>query len=94
MWKEGNIIMRKYLSLAAGAAMFVSVMPFAAQAFPISAAPTAGDQSQITLVAGGCGVGFHRGPYGGCQPNRGFVRRGPVVCRIVGLIPHRVCRVW
>ncbi|MBA2936519.1 hypothetical protein HZF05_20755 [Sphingomonas sp. CGMCC 1.13654] len=25
---------------------------------------------------GGCGVGFHRGPYGGCRPNLG---PGPVV---------------
>ena len=25
---------------------------------------------------GGCGVGYHRGPYGGCRPNRG---PGPVV---------------
>ena len=24
-------------------------------------------------AAGGCGPGFHRGPYGGCQPNRGGV---------------------
>ena len=24
-------------------------------------------------AAGGCGPGFHRGPYGGCQPNRGRV---------------------
>jgi hypothetical protein len=24
-------------------------------------------------AAGGCGAGFHRGPYGGCQPNRGPV---------------------
>jgi hypothetical protein len=23
----------------------------------------------IVLVAGGCGVGFHRGPYGGCRAN-------------------------
>ena len=23
----------------------------------------------MTLVAGGCGIGFHRGPYGGCIPN-------------------------
>ena len=22
---------------------------------------------------GGCGPGFHRGPYGGCRPNRGPV---------------------
>ena len=24
-------------------------------------------------AAGGCGAGWHRGPYGGCQPNRGGV---------------------
>ena len=34
-------------------------------------------------AAGGCGPGFHRGPYGGCQPNRGavvvVVRPAPVV---------------
>ena len=23
--------------------------------------------SAITLTAGGCGIGFHRGPYGGCR---------------------------
>ena len=33
-------------------------------------------------AAGGCGPGFHRGPYGGCQPNRGpvvVVPAAPVV---------------
>ena len=33
-------------------------------------------------AAGGCGAGFHRGPYGGCQPNRGpvvVVPAAPVV---------------
>ncbi len=25
----------------------------------------------VTTVAGGCGPGFHRGPYGGCRPNGG-----------------------
>jgi hypothetical protein len=24
-------------------------------------------------AADGCGPGFHRGPYGGCRPNRGVV---------------------
>ena len=43
-------------------------------------------------AAEGCGRGFHRGPYGGCQPNRGGVviveRPAPVVVvRPVG----RVC---
>ena len=28
---------------------------------------------QSASAAGGCGLGFHRGPYGGCRPN------GPVV---------------
>ena len=41
----------------------------ASQAMPI--APL--DQSQATIdntirVAGGCGPGWHRGPYGGCRP--------------------------
>ena len=46
---------------------------------------------------GGCGPGFHRGPYGGCRPNRGpvvvvpgapvvvapaVVAPGPVVCGV------------
>jgi hypothetical protein len=33
-------------------------------------------------AAGGCGPGWHRGPYGGCRPNRGPVvvaPGGPVV---------------
>ena len=32
-------------------------------------------------AAGGCGPGWHRGPYGGCQPNRAVVvvRPAPVV---------------
>jgi len=31
-------------------------------------------------AAGGCGIGFHRGPYGGCRPNAVVVVPGaPVV---------------
>ena len=37
-----------------------------AHALPL--APLAKDGT-ITLVAGGCGPGFHRGPYGGCRRN-------------------------
>jgi hypothetical protein len=36
------------------------------------AMPLASNQTQdrlVVLVAGGCGVGFHRGPYGGCRAN-------------------------
>jgi hypothetical protein len=32
-------------------------------------------------AAGGCGPGWHRGPYGGCRPNRGAVVVAPRVVR-------------
>jgi hypothetical protein len=38
-----------------------------ANAFSISPVPN--QSSNVALVAGGCGLGFHRGPYGGCRPN-------------------------
>jgi hypothetical protein len=41
----------------------------ASQAMPI--APLDGSQAaseNIIQVAGGCGPGWHRGPYGGCRP--------------------------
>jgi hypothetical protein len=51
---------------------FLSVSAFAFPAAPHDAkAP-----SDLILVEGGCGPGFHRGPYGRCYPNE---------------IPHRVC---
>jgi hypothetical protein len=31
--------------------------------------PLSASAPYVTLVAGGCGIGFHRGPYGGCRPN-------------------------
>ena len=41
--------------------------------------PSLADQapSAITLTAGGCGAGFHRGPNGGCRPNGGGVYAHP-----------------
>ncbi|MCK1637020.1 MULTISPECIES: GCG_CRPN prefix-to-repeats domain-containing protein [unclassified Bradyrhizobium] len=55
-------------------------------------------------AAQGCGPGWHRGPYGGCQPNRRVVVRpaAPVVvvrppARTVVVRPGRVCpygTVW
>ena len=39
----------------------------AAQAMPV--APLQQDQNaQVIQVYGGCGYGWHRGPYGGCRP--------------------------
>jgi hypothetical protein len=44
-------------------------------------------------AAGGCGPGFHRGPYGGCRPNRGVMMVAPRVVRPgVVVVPRgRVC---
>ena len=50
-------------------------------------------------AAGGCGLGYHRGPYGGCRPNGGVVVVAPRVVRpAVVVVPRaRVCpygSVW
>ena len=39
-----------------------------AQAMPVAPIDQA-NLDMITTVAGGCGKGWHRGPYGGCQKN-------------------------
>ena len=59
--------MNKFLSLAV--AVGISVFCVAtSQAMPL--APLEQAQAGLTIpVAGGCGVGFHRGPYGGCRRN-------------------------
>jgi hypothetical protein len=57
----------KLLSLAAiiGVSLFCVT---AASAIPL--APLEQPQANLTIpVAGGCGPGFHRGPYGGCRRN-------------------------
>ena len=85
--------MRKSLCIAAAAGLLVS-LPLAAEAFPIAGPTATSLDSRLTLVAGGCGPDMQRGPLGHCRPMpivRTVIRR-PVVCRIVGLIPHRVCR--
>jgi hypothetical protein len=50
-----------------------SLASFGAQSFPISSLDAQLGAPEVTLVAGGCGIGFHRGPYCGCQPNGGVV---------------------
>ncbi len=42
-------------------------------------------------AAGGCGPGWHRGPYGGCQPNRGRVAVVERPAPVVVVRPGRVC---
>jgi hypothetical protein len=53
------------LAVAAGISLFCVA---ATQAMPL--APLEQAQAGLTIpVAGGCGIGFHRGPYGGCRRN-------------------------
>ncbi len=47
------------------------------QAMPIAPLPLSAPT--ITLVSGGCGIGFHPGPYGGCRPNGYYGGGGAVV---------------
>ena len=78
--------MTKLLSL--GAAIGVSFFCVAAaQSMPLS--PLEQAQASLTIpVAGGCGPGFHRGPYGGCRRNGyyGGVYFGGAVAPGVGVV--------
>ena len=54
------------LALVSGISIIFSIA--AAQAVPL--APIEQSQAGLTIpVAGGCGAGWHRGPYGGCRRN-------------------------
>lgn len=57
----------------------------ATQALPIATLDARFEAPNVTLVADGCGVGFHRGPLGRCRPNAVVVARPPVV-----VVPPRV----
>jgi hypothetical protein len=62
--------MHKELALLATIAAIFLFVAFGAQAMPASKLKGASSSSgQITLVAGGCGRGWHRGPNGGCRRN-------------------------
>jgi hypothetical protein len=67
--------MRKYLhklgSLAVVAVVGLASAPLSS-AMPV--APLTSSQPSIMIqVEGRCGIGFHRGPYGGCRPNGAVV---------------------
>ena len=67
--------MRKTLFASALALVgLAAAVPAHAMPFPSLADQT---PSAITLTAGGCGAGFHRGPNGGCRPNGGGVYAHP-----------------
>jgi hypothetical protein len=82
--------MSKRLALILVSSALVSLISFNVQALPILSAPAQTATPDITLVRGFCGLGFHRGPYGGCIRN-GTVYVPPVVVapRVV-VAPHPV----
>ena len=55
-------------------AIALGAVPVAAMPLDTSNATSA--EPAVTLVSGGCGIYFHRGPYGGCIRN-GFYRARP-----------------
>jgi hypothetical protein len=77
--------------LVAAAFAAAALFNVSAQAFPTSAQPAASAGGAAMQVAGGCGRGFHRGPYGRCVRNMSraypcWYVRGPyghwhLVCR-------------
>jgi len=50
------------------AALTLGTIAGSAQAMPL-ASFSAQANSDVIAVAGGCGAGWHRGPYGGCLRN-------------------------
>jgi hypothetical protein len=60
--------MLKMASIFAGC-VAVTTVSFDAQAFPYSPATAQMVAREVMQVRGFCGLGRHRGPYGGCVPN-------------------------
>lgn len=58
--------MNKLIAMTFGAALAMAAA--SAQAMPVAPINQA-DLDMIETVAGGCGPGWHRGPYGGCRKN-------------------------
>jgi hypothetical protein len=54
------------------AVLGASLAPLGAQAFPISSLDSQLG-SDVTLVAGGCGIGYYRDGFGVCRPNGAVV---------------------
>lgn len=78
--------MRKSIAVA----FFLGTIAGAAQAMPLAPVGTA-PNADVIQVAGGCGVGWHRGPYGGCRRN--YAHPGAHACpRGFHIGPHGGCR--
>ena len=79
----------KASAIAAG--FLVTLMSFDdAGAVPASPSPLK-QPSLVIEIAGGCGPGWHRGPWGGCRPQLGSL--GPTLLVPANALgPRRVCR--
>jgi hypothetical protein len=90
---------RKPLNKFIAFAFILGLSGTAVQAMPL--APEQAPASMTIKVAGGCGIGFHRGPYGGCRPNGREVVVVPGAAVVVAPGPgpcggrgrHRVCGI-
>jgi hypothetical protein len=74
--------MRKAFYASAIALLGLTALPVQA----MTIAPLSGASPDITLVAGGCGAGFHRGPYGGCVRNAVVAAPGVAVAPAAGVV--------
>jgi hypothetical protein len=77
------------VALALACCAFASLFAVDAQAF--SPAPVLAAKPEVLLVRGFCGLGAHRGPYGGCVPNGvpyGYV--APVVVMPPAMVAPRI----
>jgi hypothetical protein len=61
--------MLKSMLFVSATAGTLALAASAVQAMPLSGDIGGVSSPHVVLVAGGCGPGFHRGPYGGCVPN-------------------------
>ena len=70
--------------------ILAAAIAFCGLAVPVQAmtiAPLSAAGPNVTLVAEGCGPGFHRGVYGACRPNRGAVVVAPAPGVVVAPAP-------
>jgi len=75
--------MRNTLASIAAGVMLVAMASLNAQALPAGPSSSGDEISDVTLVAGGCGIGWHRGPAGVCRPNARAVVVAPVAPVVV-----------
>jgi len=77
--------------LTVSAAFLGLMLPFAAQAAPAASVLGQFATPDVHLVAGGCGLGFYRGPYGYCVPNGRVIVPPPAAVAPPVVIGPRVC---